>query len=96
VSWGMRAATYLALDLEMIGPAASVEILGALDSYGPIPPLDGIAVEALQARLVKDKKTVQSRVHFVLPVEIGKVVVRADVEAARVAEAIRHALADTR
>jgi 3-dehydroquinate synthase len=95
VSWGMRAATYLARGLGMIGPGVCAEILRALDSYGPIPPVDGIAVEALQARLVKDKKTIQSRVHFVLPVEIGKVVVRSDVEAAPVAEAIRHALADT-
>jgi 3-dehydroquinate synthase len=96
VSWGMRAATHLAGDLGMIGQAEVAEILSALDSYGPIPSVDGISAEALQARLVKDKKTIQSRVHFVLPVAIGKVVVRSDVEPTAVSAAIVRALADLR
>jgi 3-dehydroquinate synthase len=96
VSWGMRAATYLARDLGMIGAGVLARISGALDTYGPIPRTDGIEAEALQARFVKDKKTVHSRVHFVLPVEIGRVVVRADVDAEPVRNAIRRALADCR
>jgi 3-dehydroquinate synthase len=92
VSWGMRAATYLARDLGMLGEAAT--ILAVLDRYGPIPSLAGIGAEALQGRLVRDKKTIQSRVHFVLPVRIGEVVVRADVDESLVMGAIEQALAD--
>jgi 3-dehydroquinate synthase len=94
VSWGMRAATYLARDLSMLGEAETESILLALDSYGPIPSAAGIGADALRARLVKDKKTIQSRVHFVLPVRIGEVVVRADVPEQPVMRAIENALAD--
>jgi 3-dehydroquinate synthase len=94
VSWGMRAAAYLARDLKMLGETDTEEILTALDSYGPIPSLAGIEPEALRARLVKDKKTIQSRVHFVLPVRIGEVVVRAGIPDAPVIRAIESALAD--
>lgn len=95
VSWGMRAATYLANSTGRLSDGDTSAILGVLDSYGPIPPLDGISAEALRARLVKDKKTVRSVVHFVLPVRIGEVVVTADVPAHAVAEAIGQALRDT-
>jgi 3-dehydroquinate synthase len=94
VSWGMRAATYLAGDLGMLREADGEAILKVLERYGPIPSVAGIAAEALQARLVRDKKTIQSRIHFVLPVRIGEVVVRADVDNAAVMRAIEHALAD--
>ena len=94
VSWGMRAATYLARDLRMLAESACEEILSALDRYGPIPSVEGIDAEALRGRLVKDKKTIQSRVHFVLPVRIGEVVVKADADDARVLRAIEAALAD--
>jgi 3-dehydroquinate synthase len=94
VSWGMRAATYLARDLAMLGEEDTESILAALELYGPIPSLAGISAERLRARLVKDKKTIRSRVHFVLPVRIGEVVVRADIPEQPVMRAIEQALAD--
>ena len=93
VSWGMRAATHLACSLGMLGEADGRSIFDVLDAYGPIPSLAGIGAEALQARLLKDKKTVQSRIHFVLPVRIGEVVVRADVDEGAARGAIECALA---
>ena len=71
----------------------SVEILETIDVYGPIPPLDGIPAENLLARLVHDKKTVQGKVHFVLPVRIGEVTVVSGIDDELVLEAIRSALA---
>ncbi len=96
VSWGMRAATHLALDLAMITSAECEAILRALHLYGPIPTLAGIETAALQDRLVKDKKTIKNRIHFVLPVKIGEVAVRSDIDPARVKAAIDRALADCR
>jgi 3-dehydroquinate synthase len=96
VSWGMRAATYLARDLQMLAEPDCASILNILDRYGPIPDVDGIGAAALQNRLVKDKKTIQSRIHFVLPVKIGEVVVRANVPPLQVGKAIERALADCR
>ena len=94
VSWGMRAATYLAGELGML-PAEDIRsILWTLDRYGPIPSTSGISAANLEARLVKDKKTVQSRVHFVLPVRIGEVVVKSGIDNTLVFRAIERALAD--
>jgi 3-dehydroquinate synthase len=96
VSWGMRAATHLAQNLEMISPADGGAIIDVLDSYGPIPNCKGIGHTELQVRLLRDKKTIQSRVHFVLPVKIGEVAVRSDVPVAAVQQAMDRALADCR
>jgi 3-dehydroquinate synthase len=94
VSWGMRAATHLASGLEMLAEADARAILEVLNLYGPIPSVAEIDAEPLQTRLLKDKKTVQSRVHFVLPVRLGEVVVRSDVPADAVRLAIELALAE--
>jgi 3-dehydroquinate synthase len=94
VSWGMRAATHLALSLGMMPADDARAIVKVLDAYGPIPSVSGISAEALQSRLLKDKKTVQSRIHFVLPVRIGEVVVRADIPENDVRAAIDRALAE--
>jgi len=92
VAWGMRAAIYLG---ELTGHASaedSVEMLRLIEAYGPIPPVDGIPAENLAARLVHDKKTVQGKVHFVLPVRIGEVTVVSGIDEKPVLEAIRSAL----
>ncbi len=94
VSWGMRAATHLARALNMLSDADTESILGVLNAYGPIPSVAGLSTQPLQARLLKDKKTVQSRIHFVLPVKIGEVVVRADIDENAVCGAIERALAE--
>jgi 3-dehydroquinate synthase len=96
VSWGMRAATYLAERLEMISPEETAAITDVLDGYGPIPKCDRIGRTELQIRLLRDKKTIQNRIHFVLPVRIGEVVVRSDVSIAAVQHAIDRALSDCR
>lgn len=94
VSWGMRAATYLAQGLDMIDPKDSAAIIEVLNRYGPVPSCEGVGRTEVQVRMLKDKKTVQNRVHFVLPVRIGEVVVRSDVPIAAVHNAIDHALSD--
>ena len=92
VAFGMRAAVYLAESTGYLSAEDSVEILEMIAAYGPIPPLTGIAAQNLFARLVHDKKTVQGKVHFVLPVRIGEVTVVSGVEDKLVLDAIRFAL----
>jgi len=94
VSWGMRAATRLAEALEMIPVADSKAIVKVLDDYGPIPPCKGVNRTNLKVRLLRDKKTIQNRIHFVLPARIGEVVVRSDVPIAAAQMAIDRALAE--
>jgi 3-dehydroquinate synthase len=92
VAWGMRAAVYLAETTGYVSAEDAVDILESLRVYGPIPPVDGIPAGNLLRRLVHDKKTIQGRVHFVLPVRIGEVTVVSGIEERPVLEAIRSAL----
>jgi 3-dehydroquinate synthase len=91
VAWGMKAAAHLAVLAGMLPDAR--EIIGAIESYGAIPGLDGISVDALQRRLTADKKTVRGKVHFVLPVAIGKVEVVSGISEKHVTSAIEQAMA---
>ena len=93
VAWGMRAAIHLGQSTGHVSAEDSVDMLDLIDSYGPIPPVAGIPAENLAARLVHDKKTVQGKVHFVLPVRIGEVTVVSGIEEKLVLAAIRSALA---
>jgi 3-dehydroquinate synthase len=92
VGWGMRAAVYLAENTGHLSAEDSVEILNAIEAYGPIPPLTGIPADRLASRLSRDKKTIQGRIHFVLPVRIGEVKMVSGIEEAAVLDAIRSAL----
>src|SRR5213078_2946122 len=93
VAWGMRAAVYLGEMTGHVSAEDSVEMLELIADYGPIPPVNGIPAQNLFARLVHDKKTVQGKVHFVLPVRVGEVTVVSGIDEKVVLEAIRAALA---
>jgi 3-dehydroquinate synthase len=93
VGFGMRAAVWLGEHCGHASAEDSVEMLETMELYGPIPPLTGISPENLLARLVHDKKTVQGKVHFVVPERIGQVKVISGVEDKLVLEAIRFGLA---
>jgi 3-dehydroquinate synthase len=92
VAFGMRAAVYLGQLTGHLSADESAEILEMLRLYGPIPPLGGIPAANLLARLVHDKKTVQGKVHFVVPVRIGEVAVVSGIDEILVLESIRSAL----
>ena len=93
VAWGMRAAVYLGQATGHVSAEDAVEILDLIRAYGGNPPLGGVRAENLMARLVHDKKTVQGKVHFVLPVRIGEVTVVSGIDEKMVFEAIQSALA---
>ena len=92
VSWGMRAATHLAAECKMIGVEDRISILNLLDRYGPVPSTTGLGAEGIEARMIHDKKTIQGRIHFVLPETIGKAQVRSDIPAHLARTAIARAL----
>jgi 3-dehydroquinate synthase len=92
VAFGMHAATFLAERVGRLSSTDASAIHRLVRSYGPIPKLDGIAARNLAARLKSDKKTMQGKVHFVLPVRIGDVVVVADLGERHVLESIDDAL----
>ncbi len=93
VAFGMRAATVLAERTGCLGSPDSAAILNVIAKYGPIPPLDGITGPRLALRLVADKKAIQGKVHFVLPVRIGDVKVVSGIDDRLVVESIEAVIA---
>jgi len=93
VAFGMRCAVWLGEHTGHCSAEDSVDMLEQIELYGPIPPLTGIAAENLLGRLVHDKKTIQGKVHFVVPERIGEVKVISGVDDRLVLEAIRFGLA---
>ena len=92
VAWGMHAATHLAVKTGHLSAKDAQSIHAVVAKYGPIPALDGIPAERLAARLKNDKKTIQGKVHFVLPIKVGEVTVISGVDDALVLESIEMAL----
>ena len=93
VAFGMHVATALAETVVKLPVDEAARIHMVVRKYGPIPPLDGITPESLFARLAADKKTVQGKVHFVLPTQIGAVKIVSGVDDRAVLQAIEAVLA---
>ncbi len=92
VAFGMRAATLLAKNVSNLNASDAASIDHVIAKYGPIPPLNGISAKSLADRLVSDKKTIQGKVHFVLPVKIGEVTVVSGIDDRLVLESIQAVL----
>ena len=92
VAWGMLAASELARLRGMLSEEESQQIARTICVYGPLPDASDLNVENLLSRLASDKKTLQGKVHFVLPVRIGDVTVVSGIEPALVHEATITAL----
>ncbi|HEX5228622.1 MAG TPA: 3-dehydroquinate synthase [Bryobacteraceae bacterium] len=93
VAWGMKAAALLGEKERLLSGDDRREILCCVDSYGPLPSLAKVDPARIAARLKSDKKTVQGKIHFVLPEGIGAVKITADVQERSVTAAIEEALA---
>jgi 3-dehydroquinate synthase len=92
VAFGMQAAVHLAESTRYLNAGDSAAMRDTIRRYGPIPPTDGIPASRLLGRLVADKKTVQGKVHFVLPRRIGEVTVVSGLDDGIVLSAIQAAL----
>ena len=78
VAWGMIAATNIALSVGRMDSVTAGRIADAVLSLGKLPEVK-VNARKILSRLQADKKTQNGVVHFVLPREIGKVEIAADV-----------------
>ena len=92
VAWGMIAATHLAVLRGMLAPSEAENIISTVLAYGPLPQASHLNPDHLMARLAQDKKTLQGKVHFVLPKRIGEVEIVSGIDPEMVREAIHLAL----
>lgn len=93
VAFGMIAATKLAELTGHCSRSDAQRIEDVVRAYGPIPSTQGIEADALQRRLVSDKKATRGSVQFVLPTGVGKTELANSVDDKLVHAAIQYALA---
>jgi 3-dehydroquinate synthase len=87
VAWGMIAAAAIACDCGFCAPETAAQITQAVKAFGPLPPVN-CGMREIMSRLAADKKTVAGRIHFVLPLKIGKVRIAGDVPPEVVRQAV--------
>jgi 3-dehydroquinate synthase len=95
VAWGMLAATQLAQLTGVLPKDDGCRIARVVKSYGPLPSISDLSADRLVDRLGSDKKTMQGKVHFVLPTTIGTVKVLSGIEPALIRQAAAEALQQT-
>ena len=93
IAWGMIAAAHLASLVGLLSAKDCDRIVAAVHLYGPLPDASDLDPERLIRRLGNDKKTLQGKIHFVLPEEIGRVTVISGIEPRLIREAIDLAFA---
>jgi 3-dehydroquinate synthase len=76
----------------MLSEHDSRRIAQTVHAYGPLPDARDLNVDHLLARLGRDKKTLQGKVHFVLPTRIGDVEVTPGIEPELIRQATAAAL----
>lgn len=93
VGLGMRAASRIAERLELLTTGERETIEAAIDSVGRLPSANTLALDDIISAMHRDKKVEAGRATFVLPVKIGRVVIRSDVPPQAVKAALKDALA---
>jgi 3-dehydroquinate synthase len=89
VAFGMLAAAAVAVARDALPPADRDALTALIVQMGPLPAVaDLSAAQAIEA-IARDKKVVAGRLHFVLPVSIGRTEIVTDVTTDQIAAALR-------
>jgi len=92
VGQGMRVAARIAERMDLLTTTAREALDAAVNSVGPLPRTNTLALDDIISAMSHDKKAEAGRAAFVLPVEIGRVVIRSDVPLRIVRSALNDAL----
>lgn len=92
VGQGMRAASRIAERAQLLGKIEREAIDEAVLSVGPLPSTNTLALDDIMEAIQRDKKAEAGRIAFVLPVEIGRVVIKSDVPLPLIKSAIKETL----
>ena len=92
VGIGMRAASRIAEHMGLLQAQSRETIETAIAGVGSLPKANTLALDDIMSAVFRDKKVEAGRATFVLPVEIGKVVIRSDVPPKVIKAALKDAL----
>jgi 3-dehydroquinate synthase len=93
VGWGMLAACRLAGLMGFLSASDEADIINCILAYGAPDKISDLSAERLAARMKGDKKTIQGKIHFVLPDRIGHVKITSEVSESLVLRSLRESLA---
>jgi 3-dehydroquinate synthase len=89
VGYGMLVACHLAVARGVLDRAVLEAMAHLIALMGPLPPIGDLSVaEAVEATR-RDKKVVDGRLHFVMPIRVGEVAIVDDVREGELADALR-------
>lgn len=89
VSIGMVAVNWLAVDMGLLAVTDAARIAALLEIYGlPVRIPGGLGISQIKGYLKTDKKSVGGQIFYVLPEEIGKVKISAEVRDSQVDAAL--------
>ena len=92
VGQGMRAASRIAERAGLLKASQRQAIEEAVLSVGELPPTNNLALRDIMDAIQRDKKAEAGRIAFVLPVEIGRVVIKSDLPLPLIRSSIKETL----
>lgn len=75
VGYGMIAATLIANNLSLISSQQTEKIIKLINSYGKLPSIKEVILGTLLEIMQQDKKSLAGQLIFVLPEQIGRVII---------------------
>jgi 3-dehydroquinate synthase len=92
VGHGMRAASLIAERMQLLSGEDRKAIEETIRRVGPLPQTRNLALDGIISAMSHDKKAERGRVSLVLPVEIGRVVIRSDAPSRIIRSALKETL----
>jgi 3-dehydroquinate synthase len=92
VGQGMRAASCIAERAGLLAANERQAVEEAVLSVGDLPPANNLALRDIMDAIQRDKKAEAGRIAFVLPVEIGRVIIKSDLPLPLIRASIKETL----
>ena len=89
---GMRSAARIAEIMGLLSGNHREIINDAIKEVGRIPTAKNLAMRDIILAMMRDKKAEAGSIAFVLPVEVGTVVIRTDVDLSAIRQALKETL----
>ena len=89
IAYGMLVAAELAVARKALDPADRGALASLITHMGPLPPIADLPASQVSDAIRRDKKVVAGKLHFVLPVGIGKVDIVDDVSQRELVRAMK-------
>ena len=89
VGYGMIAAVRISRSLGRMTDGAAQRVEFVIRAIGSLPPLTGVSLRSVLEAMQHDKKVRDGVVHFILPLDIGRVEITRDVPLQLVRETVK-------